>query len=182
MAFFPPSKPQQVLQSRARWATRWLSDEHLDDIAHLLDESLHVPGTSIRFGLDGLIGLVPGIGDLLAGLASMTLLVAAWLRGVPYVTLARMLLNLAFSVLIGSIPLVGDALVIGWKTNRRNYRLLTRELRSPHRETWRDKFFLLFAALLTLVVFIVPVLVVIVLVVLIVHGLDRDLAMYLHRR
>ena len=79
---------------------------------------------SIRFGLDGIIGLVPGLGDVLAGLLSLIIPLAAWIRGVPYVTLVRMAANLGIGVLVGSIPLFGDIFDIAWKANRRNYRLL----------------------------------------------------------
>lgn len=175
MNFFRRSTPQQHLHARWQWAERWLSNQTLDRFSYVLDESIPVPGTSMHLGLDGLIGLIPGFGDLIAGLASLLLIVAAWLRGVPYVTLARMLLNLAFSVLIGSIPLVGDLLVIQWKSNRRNYRLLRRELHMPRRGTWRDGLFLLFALCLTLIAFMIPLLVLILLILLIVHGLRRDL-------
>ena len=74
----------------------------------LLDEAFRIPGTQFRFGLDGIVGLVPGLGDVVAGLLSIVIPVAAWIRGVPYVTLARMGVNLAIGVLIGSIPIVGD--------------------------------------------------------------------------
>ena len=82
------------------------------------------PAPSIRFGLDGIIGLVPGLGDVLAGLLSLVIPLAAWIRGVPYVTLVRMAVNLGIGVLVGTIPLFGDIFDIAWKANRRNYRLL----------------------------------------------------------
>ena len=68
----------------------------------LLDEAFRIPGTGIRFGLDGIIGLVPGLGDVLAGLLSLIIPLAAWIRGVPYVTLVRMAANLGIGVLVGS--------------------------------------------------------------------------------
>ncbi len=111
-----------------------------------------VPGTRIRFGVDGLIGLVPGAGDVVAGLLSLVIPLAAWVRGAPYVAIARMAANLGIGVLIGSIPLAGDAFDIAWKANRRNYRLLKRHLGQPRRHTWRDwAFLLLLAAMMGLV-------------------------------
>jgi hypothetical protein len=104
----------------------------------LLDEGFRIPGTQFRFGLDGIIGLVPGLGDVLAGLLSLIIPVAAWIRGVPYVTLVRMAANLGIGVLVGSIPIFGDIFDIAWKANRRNYRLLQRHLGEPRRHTWRD--------------------------------------------
>ena len=70
----------------------------------LLDEAFRIPGTNFRFGMDGIIGLVPGLGDVLAGLLSLIIPLAAWMRGVPYVTLLRMAANLGIGVLVGSIP------------------------------------------------------------------------------
>ena len=136
-------------------------DETLQRIEHLLDEAFRVPGTSFRFGLDGIVGLVPGIGDVLAGLFSMVIPLAAWTRGVPYVTLVRMAANLGVGVLVGSIPIFGDIFDVVWKANRRNYRLLSRHLGEPRRHTWRDWVFLVVLAAGLLAVFAAPILVVV---------------------
>ena len=102
------------------------SDRNLDLLSHLLDDFLRIPGTQIRFGLDGIIGLIPGIGDIIGALASWIIILAAWLRGVPKVTLLRMLANVAVETIIGSVPVLGDAFDIAWKANRRNFALLER--------------------------------------------------------
>src|SRR5277367_1659312 len=134
-----PSKPQPEIlppqRSRFQKANGLFADENLDLLAHILDDWFRVPGTSIRFGLDGIIGLIPGLGDVLAGLASCIIIIAAWFRGVPYIALVRMVVNLAIDVLVGAIPLIGDAFDIAWKANRRNYALMVRHLRQPHRHT-----------------------------------------------
>jgi NAD/NADP transhydrogenase beta subunit len=143
--------------SRLRVGSRLFSDENLDILAHLLDDCFRIPGTPIRFGLDGLIGLVPGLGDVLAGLASCILIIAAWLRGVPYITLVRMLVNLGLDVIIGAIPFLGDIFDIAWKANRRNYKLLTLHLREPRRHTWKDYVFLLGLAIVVLAILATPV-------------------------
>jgi hypothetical protein len=140
--------------------TRLFRDENLDLLTRVLDTWFRIPGTSIRFGLDGIIGLVPGIGDILAGLASSIIILAAWVRGVPYVTVARMVVNLAIDVVIGAIPLLGDAFDIAWKANRRNYALLTRHLERPSRHHWGDWLFLAGVGLVIAVIFTVPVLVI----------------------
>src|SRR5260370_30300118 len=70
----------------------------------LLDEAFRIAGTGIRFGLDGIIGLVPGLGDVVAGLLSLVIPVAGWERGVPHVTLVRMQVNLGIGILVGSVP------------------------------------------------------------------------------
>ena len=152
------TQPPAALVGQDRWNRgAWLfRDRTLHGIEILLDEAFHIPGTGIRFGLDGIIGLVPGLGDVLAGLLSLIIPLAAWIRGVPYVTLARMAANLGIGVLVGSIPLFGDIFDIAWKANRRNYLLLCRHLGEPHRHTKRDWAFLLLLAGALWLVFAIP--------------------------
>lgn len=140
--------------NRGAWLFR---DETLHRLEILLDEAFRIPGTGIRFGIDGIIGLVPGFGDVLAGLLSLIIPLAAWIRGVPYITLARMAANLGIGVLVGSIPILGDAFDIAWKSNRRNYLLLMRHLGEPRRHTWRDWAFLMVLACAMALVFAIPV-------------------------
>jgi hypothetical protein len=146
-------------QPKDRWNRgAWLfRDRTLRGIEILLDEAFRIPGTRIRFGIDGIIGLVPGIGDVLAGIVSLVIPLAAWIRGVPYVTLARMAVNIGIGVLVGTIPVFGDAFDIFWKANRRNYHLLTRHLGEPRRHTWRDWAFLALIAATLGLVFALPV-------------------------
>jgi len=132
-----PSNPE-ILPPRPGGGAPLFSDENLERLSHVLDDCFRIPGTDIRFGIDGIIGLVPGLGDILTGLASCIIVLAAWFRGVPYITIARMLANLAIDVVIGAIPFLGDAFDIAWKPNRRNYKLLTRHLAEPRKHTWRD--------------------------------------------
>ena len=140
--------------NRGAWLFR---DRTLQNLETLLDEAFRIPGTQIRFGIDGIIGLVPGLGDVLAGLLSAVIPLAAWTRGVPYITLARMVTNLGIGVLVGTIPVFGDIFDIAWKPNRRNYRLLQRHLGQPRQHTWRDWVFLgVLGAGLTLI-FALPV-------------------------
>jgi hypothetical protein len=163
---YPPNLPTpEILPPLHRRGSRILrgksssvfDDQNLDLIAHVLDDWLRIPGTSIRFGLDGIIGLIPGVGDIIGGLAGLIIVVAAWARGLPYVTLFRMAANLGLSVLIGTIPLFGDIFDIAWKANRRNYKLLTRHLAQPRAHTWRDWAFLAFLAAIMAAVFAAPV-------------------------
>ena len=118
------------------------SDEHLDYIAALLDDMFRVPGTQIRFGLDALIGWVPGIGDAMAGIASFLIVFASWRRGAKAVTLVRMIANVLLETAIGAIPVAGDIFHVFWKANRRNYRLLMREKESPGANARKDWMFL----------------------------------------
>jgi hypothetical protein len=145
-------------QPADRWNQgAWLfRDRTLHGLEILLDEAFVLPGTGIRFGLDGIIGLIPGLGDVLTGLLSLVIPLAAWVRGVPYVTLARMAVNLGIGVLVGSIPFFGDLFDIAWKANRRNYRLLCRHLDEPRRHSWRDWAFLLLLGAGLALVFAIP--------------------------
>ncbi len=152
----PTAQPDRW--NRGAWLFR---DRTLHGLEILLDEAFRVPGTGIRFGLDGVIGLVPGLGDVLAGLLSLIIPLAAWIRGVPYITLARMAANLSIGVLVGSIPLLGDLFDIGWKANRRNYRLLQRHLHEPRRHTWRDWAFLLLLLAALGLVFAIPLMLIV---------------------
>src|ERR1035438_6318424 len=156
----PDSVPPAALErwNKGAWLFR---DQTLHRLEILLDEAFRVPGTRIRFGLDGIIGLVPGLGDVLAGLLSLVIPLAAWIRGVPYVTLVRMAANLGIGVLVGSIPILGDAFDIAWKANRRNYRLLQRHLGEPRKHSWRDWSFLLVLMMGLALVFALPVILVV---------------------
>lgn len=142
--------------SRISAGQRLFSNENLDLLAHLLDDAFRIPGTQIRFGLDGIIGLIPGAGDVIAGLASCILIFAAWVRGVPYIGLTRMVVNLGLDVIIGAIPFAGDAFDIAWKANRRNYALLIRHLEEPRRHTWKDWAFLAILFFTIMSIFLVP--------------------------
>ena len=169
-----PANPEILPPSRGPRggaARDLVSDENLDLLAHLLDDWFRIPGTSIRLGLDGLIGLIPGLGDLLAGLASCLLIVAAWIRGVPYVTLVRMAVNVGLEIAVGAVPVVGDVFIIAWKANRRNYALMTRHLRQPHRHTGRDWAFLLGVLGVVLVILLAPFVVLVVILIWMLHSL-----------
>ncbi len=100
----------------------------LNELAYWLDERFRLPGLNVRVGIDGLLGLIPGIGDLAGGAISAYILYEAWRLDVPNRVLARMLANLGVDVVVGSVPLFGDLFDIGWKANRRNVNLLVRHL------------------------------------------------------
>ena len=135
------------------------SDVNLDQLSHLLDDCFVIPGTQIRFGLDGIIGLVPFAGDILAGLLSSLIVVAAWTRNAPPSLLLRMVVNLGLDVVIGMVPILGDAFDIAWKANRRNYKLLQRHVAEPGRHRGRDWLFLLGLLALLIAIFAVPFLI-----------------------
>ena len=91
-------------------------------------------GTGIRFGLDPLIGLVPGLGDFITGAMSFLIIYGAWQRGLPRVTMTRMFVNIAIDTLSGIVPIAGDVFDMFWKSNRMNYNLLVRYRSGVRRE------------------------------------------------
>ena len=139
MAF--TAKPE-ILSPRMKRGSKAFDDENLDLLSHVLDDFIRIPGTSIRFGLDGIVGFIPGIGDLIGGLASCIIIIAAWVRGVSYVILARMVANVAIEVVVGSVPVLGDMFDIAWRANRRNYALLTGSMYEPRKHTMQSWLFL----------------------------------------
>ena len=117
-------EPEIIPPRRA--PVRGLTDEQLDHLAGVLDDIFQIPGTSIRFGLDPIVGLVPGLGDIITGLLSFLIVFAAWQRGLPRVTIMRMVANIGVDTVTGTIPIVGDLFDMMWKSNRMNYNLLVR--------------------------------------------------------
>jgi hypothetical protein len=100
-------------------------------LTRLLDSAARVPGTSFRFGLDPLLGLVPGLGDVAgAALSGYVVLLASQL-GAPTTVIVRMLGNVVVDTVGGSVPLIGDLFDAGWKSNTRNLALLERHIGAP---------------------------------------------------
>jgi len=100
-------------------------------LARLLDDAIRVPGTRIGLGLDGLLGLIPGVGDAAGGLVSAYLVLQAARMGVSRAVLARMLVNVGIDVLVGAVPLLGDIFDFAWKANRKNAALLEAAVAAP---------------------------------------------------
>jgi uncharacterized protein DUF4112 len=96
----------------------------VDALATLLDTAFVLPGTNVRFGLDGLLGLVPGIGDLVTTLMSLYIVLEARELGAPGHIIVRMIGNVALDGIVGAVPVVGDIFDVLWRANRRNMRLL----------------------------------------------------------
>ena len=103
-----------------------LRDDELEALARLFDDAFTIPGTRLRFGLDALIGLIPGFGDLITSAFSFLIVFSAWQRGLPRVTIARMVANIAVDTLVGAMPIVGDIFDVAWKSNKKNVALLKR--------------------------------------------------------
>jgi Domain of unknown function (DUF4112) len=94
-----------------------------------MDDAFRVPGTPIRFGWDSILGLFPGLGDVLTSIISLLIVHHAWQTGASTFTLARMVGNVGADFLIGSVPFVGDLFDVAFKANRRNARLLEQHLK-----------------------------------------------------
>jgi hypothetical protein len=97
---------------------------HLDNLSEILDSAFAIPGTRFRIGLDGILGLIPGIGDATGAALSLYLIFEAVRLGLPLSTLLRMVGNVAIETAVGAIPIVGDIFDIAWKANMRNMALI----------------------------------------------------------
>jgi Domain of unknown function (DUF4112) len=153
------AKPE-ILSPRVKSGKKIFDDENLDILSHLLDDFIKVPGTPVRFGLDGIVGVIPGIGDLIGGIASCIIILAAWVRGVSYATVMRMVANVVIEVSVGSIPILCDMFDIAWRANRRNYALLTGSIYEPRKYTIQSWFFLAALCLVLAALVIVPMILV----------------------
>jgi len=100
-------------------------------LARLLDNSISIPGTRFKFGFDAIIGLIPGVGDVLGAILSGYIVLEAARAEVPPLTLARMLVNVGVDTLLGSIPAAGDLFDAVWKSNLMNVALLEQHLGAP---------------------------------------------------
>ena len=121
----------------------------VEALARWLDYAFEIPG-GFRFGLAGIIGLIPGIGDVLDALVSLYIVIRAIQLGIPRVAIARMLVNVGIEALAGAVPFVGDLFDIAFKANRRNYQLLKNHLTQPRRQKKDDWIFLIATILLVL--------------------------------
>ena len=112
-------------------------------LAKVMDEFLRVPGTRFRFGLDPIIGLIPGLGDTVSALISTFSLIYAARCGVPRITIARMSLNILINEIVGIIPGVGDAFSFWFKSNVRNHQLLQKHLGASRKARKSDWIFVM---------------------------------------
>jgi Domain of unknown function (DUF4112) len=126
--------------------------ERLKALTKLLDSAFQVPGTRFRFGLDAIVGVIPGIGDAIGAVFSAIIVFQAARLGASKATLARMIGNVALDTIVGEIPLLGDLFDAGWKANTKNLALLEAQLERPAAtgKASRRLLFLLGAGLLVL--------------------------------
>ena len=117
------SSAQQVKNQRKLKSLDWL--------AWLLDSSIKIPGTTRTVGLDGIIGLIPGVGDIFASLLSGYIIIKALLMGIPNFVIGQMVVNMVIEGLVGVIPFFGDIFDFIFKSNRRNVKLIRSYLEEP---------------------------------------------------
>jgi len=164
-----PSQPEII---PPRKVVRFeITDQQLEHLALLLDDIFAIPGTKLRFGLDPIVGLIPGLGDFITGFMSFIIIYGAWQRGLPRVTMVRMFTNIAIDTLLGIIPVAGDAFDVVWKSNRMNYNLLMRSkggTKTAH--TIKDWLFLIALALGMVALVVIPFMLVVWLVRWIIWG------------
>jgi Domain of unknown function (DUF4112) len=119
-------------------------------LALIMDEFIRVPGTKFRFGLDPLIGLLPGLGDTGSALVSAFALIQAARLGVPKILLARMSLNILINEFVGIVPVVGDAFSFWFKSNARNYQIIKDHTAAPDGVSRRSDWIFVIAVLVLL--------------------------------
>lgn len=102
----------------------------LERLATLLDSAIVIPGTGLRFGIDALLGLFPGGGDVVGAALSGYIVYESWRLGVPKAALARMIANVAADTVLGAVPIAGDLFDAAWKANLRNIEILRAHVRA----------------------------------------------------
>lgn len=104
-------------------------------VAYVLDDGIPVPGTNIRFGIDPIVGIIPGAGDAVTTVLSLYIVAESARLGVPFSTLVRMMANVAVDFAGGSVPVVGPLFDAFWKANKRNVELAVEQLVEPFDES-----------------------------------------------
>jgi len=151
--------PYVIPRYREDALTPEVVDPRLADVealARWFDYAFELPG-GFRFGLAGIIGLIPGIGDVIDALVSSYIIYRAIQLGIPRVAIARMFVNVGVEALAGAVPILGDLFDIAFKANRRNYLLLKDRLSQPERQRAHDWLFLLLTLLLAMASIALPV-------------------------
>ncbi len=129
--------------------------------ARLLDNQFRIPGTRLTFGLDPIIGLIPGVGDLVGPVFGLVVIAHAWKMGVPKIVMIRMLVNAGLDALFGIFPLLGDTIDLFWKANLANVALLDRHAYQRRAIGTGDRIFVWTAVIAALLLALLPVIIVI---------------------
>ena len=128
----------------------------LRKVSQLLDSAFPVPGTTYRVGLDPILGLIPGLGDLVSPLFTIGLLRQARELGIPKVVQLRMIVNVAIDTLVGFVPVAGDLFDFAWKSNNKNLALLERHAYEEHRASAGDWLFVALTIVILVALAAVP--------------------------
>lgn len=136
--------------SRIQLLRRW---------ARLLDSAFRLPGTNFRFGLDPLVGLIPGIGDLVSPIFGVLIIWHAASLQVPKVVIARMAINAVVDGVVGAVPVFGDAMDFAWRANEWNMALLERHAMPGRPPSSGDYLFVILCVAIVTVAALIPLLV-----------------------
>ena len=120
-----------------------IQDPFIALVTRLMDEMFVIPGTKIRFGLDPLIGLIPGVGASASAVVSLALIALCSRKGVPRIVLGRMGVNVLINAALDAVPVVGDALSVFYRSNSKNYELLQKHAGTAKHSTRSDWMFLI---------------------------------------
>ena len=126
--------------------------------ARIFDSAFRIPGTQITFGIDPILGLFPGIGDLASPIFSLFLLWHGARLRVPKIVLARMVLNAALDAGAGAIPVIGDLFDFAWKANAWNLALLEKHAMPGQRASSADWLFVIICCAIVVLVALIPIL------------------------
>lgn len=116
--------------------------KRLRRISHVLDNAIAIPGTKFRFGIDPILGLIPGGGDTVSAFFAAYIIWESAMLGLPKEVLMRMFSNILFDTFVGSVPVAGDLFDVAWKANVKNVALLEEHLQLPEQSQKADKWFL----------------------------------------
>ena len=120
-----PELKKAIATQLAPWAERLVT---------LLDDAIRIPGTNIKIGLDPILGLIPGVGDVVSGTSSIALLLLALKERIPTVAIGRMIANIGIDTVVGAIPFVGDAFDVVYRSNRQNLEIIRKYKDDPKAE------------------------------------------------
>jgi len=144
------------------WKSRGVTDtrrlELLRRWARIFDSAFRIPGTNVRFGIDPILGLVPGVGDLASPVLSLFMIWQGTRMRVPKIVLARMVFNAIIDGLSGVVPVVGDLFDFGWKATEWNLALLERHAMPGQRATSFDYLFVILCCVVIVGVALLPIL------------------------
>ena len=159
MTSLPPDDPDHP-DAPVRRAPPWARA-----IVRVMDEAVTIPGTTIRIGLDGILGLVaPGVADAFLASSGILLIVYGFVSGVPGAVLFRMAAFVALDALVGTIPVVGDLFDFAFKSNRKNVELIERYQRPGTKATVKDYAFVIVSVVTVVVVLALPVALAVILI------------------